>query len=162
MISHLKLFSLVKGPRWKTDGEPLFFILILEYLLVCCQVMAVVGPSSVADGLPLLHLSLWASDVPSAALQLSRGPTGCRADPGRPQFTDRMQPHLILVSKVRTVPSCFCVCLCFVGRVNRASRTFWSSLVWWRADILQDELQGNWIACISDQKVGSYYGSYFL
>ena len=63
-------------------------------------------------------------DVPSAALQLSRGPTGCHADPGRPQFTDRMQPHLILVSKVRTVPSCFCVCLCFVGRVNRASRTF--------------------------------------
>lgn len=29
--------------------------------LVCCQVMGVVGPSSVADGLPLLHLSPYLS-----------------------------------------------------------------------------------------------------
>lgn len=28
---------------------------------VCCQVMGVVGPSSVADGLPLLHLSPYLS-----------------------------------------------------------------------------------------------------
>lgn len=30
-------------------------------ILLCCQVMGVVGPSSVADGLPLLHLSPYLS-----------------------------------------------------------------------------------------------------
>lgn len=34
---------------------------LIVYVCVCCQVMGVVGPSSVADGLPLLHLSPYLS-----------------------------------------------------------------------------------------------------
>lgn len=50
------------GRETHTRLRKSFYVMCFSlFICVCCQVMGVVGPSSVADGLPLLHLSPYLS-----------------------------------------------------------------------------------------------------
>lgn len=89
--------------RTRDATDPPDSMLFFECLFVCRQVMGVVGPSSVADGLPLLHLSPYLSPplpfstavVRLVALQIQV----CLSSP---------HPHPPFASNTRCASSNFC------------------------------------------------------